>query len=108
MARECIRDRKARGLAAWLGFALFALALAACSAIDIPMEPAMPADMGPDPAISESSTQADAVMTCDAIANERAGIAQSLAGLGQSPDAAALRRRDAELARLAALKRCPS
>jgi hypothetical protein len=108
MVRGCIRQRKARGLAAGLGFALFALTLVACSAIDIPMEPAMPADMSPDPAISENSTQADAVMTCDAIANERAGIAQSLAELGQSPDAAVLRRRDAELARLAALKRCAS
>jgi hypothetical protein len=72
------------------------------------MEPAIPADMGPDPAISESSTQADAIMTCDAIANERAGIAQSRAGLGDPALAQALLRRDAALARLAALKRCPS
>jgi hypothetical protein len=108
MGRGSTRERKARGLAAGLGVALLALALAGCGGLDIPMEPAMPADMGPDPAISESSTQADAVMTCDGIANERAGIAQSLSELGQSPDAAALRRRDAELARLAALKRCSS
>lgn len=108
MVRGCSKERKARGLAAGLGVALFALALGGCGAIDIPMRPAMPADMSPDPTISENSTQADAIMTCDAIANERAGIAQSLAALGQSPDATALRRRDAELARLAALKRCPS
>jgi hypothetical protein len=72
------------------------------------MEPAIPAqDLGPDPAVSETSSQADAVMTCDTIATERRGIAASLANLGASPDAEILRKRDGELARLAALKSCP-
>jgi hypothetical protein len=84
------------------------LALAGCGAIDVPMRPVIPAaDSGqPDPAVSESSTQADAVMTCDTIATERGAIAQSLASLDGQPAAQALHQRDAELARLAALKRC--
>ena len=66
----------------------------------------VPADAGPDPAISESITQADAVMTCPAIADERAGIAASLASLDGSSAADILRRRDAVLAHLAAIKGC--
>lgn len=83
------------------------LALGACGAMKVPMEPALPAGSGPDPVISEDLTQADAVMTCEAIASEHAGIAASLDGMGDSAAATALRRRDAVLARLAALKRCP-
>ena len=84
------------------------LALSGCGGIDVPMRPAIPAaESGePDPTVSESITQADAVMTCDSIATERAGIAQSLAGLDDQAAAAHLRQRDATLARLAALKRC--
>jgi hypothetical protein len=84
------------------------LALSGCGGIDVPMRPAIPAaDSGePDPTVSESITQADAVMTCDSIATERAGIAQSLAGLDDQAAAARLRQRDATLAGLAALKRC--
>ena len=47
-------------------------------------------------------------MTCASIATERAGIADSLQRLGTSDAAAALRQRDAALARLAVLKRCAS
>jgi hypothetical protein len=84
------------------------LALAGCSSIKVPMEPDIPAaDAGLDPSVSENLTQADAVMSCDSIATERAGIAQSLAGLDGSPAAAQLRQRDATLANLAKLKRCP-
>jgi len=84
------------------------LALSGCGGIDIPMRPAIPAaESGePDPTVSESVTQADAVMTCDSIATERAGIAQSLAGLDDQAAATRLRQREATLARLAALKRC--
>jgi hypothetical protein len=84
------------------------LMLAGCGGIKIPMEPEIPAaDAGPDPAVSESITQADAVMTCESIATERAGIAESLARLDGSAAAQSLRRRDATLAGFAALKRCP-
>lgn len=84
------------------------LALAGCGGIKIPMEPDIPAaDAGPDPAVSETITQADSVMTCNSITTERAGIAQSLARLDGSAAAESLRRRDATLASLAALKRCP-
>lgn len=83
------------------------LTLSGCGGVDIPMRPAIPAGNGPDPAVSESSTQADAVMTCETIATERGAIAQSLASLDGQPAAQALHRRDAELARLSALKRCP-
>lgn len=107
MTRLCTERGKGRGHAAWLGAAV-ALALAGCGPIEVPMKAPIPADTGPDPTISESITQADAVMTCEAIASERAGIAASLAGLDDSAAAVALRRRDAVLAQLAALKRCPS
>jgi hypothetical protein len=84
------------------------LALSGCGGIDVPMRPVIPAaESGePDPTVSESVTQADAVMTCDSIATERAGIAQSLVGLDDQAAAARLRQRDGTLARLAALKRC--
>jgi hypothetical protein len=98
--------RKTGRLAAWLAGALL-LALAGCGGIDVPMEPAIPANPSdPGPAISESATEADAVMTCQSIARERAGIAASLADLDGSAAADALRRRDAVLARLAAIKQC--
>jgi hypothetical protein len=84
------------------------LVLAGCSSIKVPMEPDIPAaDAGPDPSVSENLTQADAVMSCDSIATERAGIKTSLADLDGSPAAAQLRQRDAELVSLAKLKRCP-
>jgi len=84
------------------------LALCGCGSIDVPMRPVIPAaESGePDPTVSETVTQADAVMTCDSIATERAGIAQSLTGLDDQEATARLRQRDATLARLAALKRC--
>ncbi|HWI26661.1 MAG TPA: hypothetical protein VN668_06795 [Stellaceae bacterium] len=96
------------GSAARLAAVLVVLLLCGCSSIVIPMEPAIPAaDSGPDPAVSENPAQADAVMTCDTIATERAGIAASLKEMGDSAAAAKLRRRDGELASVAALKRCP-
>lgn len=96
------------GTAAPLAAALLLLSLCGCSSIVVPMEPAIPAaESGPDPAVSENPTQADAVMTCDTIATERAGIAASLKDMGDSAAAAKLRRRDGELASVAALKRCP-
>jgi predicted small lipoprotein YifL len=103
------RSSQKRRLSAPRSLCLIAviLALAGCGGLKIPMEPDIPAvDQGADPAVSESITQADSVMTCQSIATERAGIAQSLAGLDGSAAAASLRRRDATLARLAQLKRC--
>jgi hypothetical protein len=101
------QERRGGGrINAWRAAAL-ALALAGCGPIVVPMEPPIPADAsGPDPAVAESLTQADAVMTCDTIATERAGIAASLQRLDGSAAAASLHRRDASLARLAALKGC--
>lgn len=93
------------GLAACVG--LCALALSGCGGGGLPMAAPVPigAD-GPDPAVAESPVEADAVMTCASIDTERAGIAQSLERLGVSSEAAELRKRDAALAQLAALKRC--
>lgn len=86
---------------------LGALALSGCGTVERPMASEPPAaDSGPDPSVSESPTEADAIMTCGTIATEHAGIAQSLERLGGSGAAAALRERDAALARLAAQKGC--
>jgi len=83
-----------------------ALALAACGKAEVPMAPPVPASEGPDPAVSESPIEAGSIMTCATIETERAGIAESLQRLGVSDAAAALRQRDAALARLAAQKQC--
>jgi hypothetical protein len=95
---ESMREARLARLASALTLA--ALVLAGCSGSRLPGPPA------PAPIISESPDAASTIMTCDTIATEHAGIAQSLQRLGPSTDADELRQRDAALARLAAQKGC--
>ena len=92
------------GRLAAAALAVAGLALVGCANVGGPLPAA--SSGSPDPAVSESQIEAGAVMTCDSIATERTAIAQSLQRIGTSDGAGDLRRRDGELARLAAQKHC--
>ena len=98
--------RRRRLAAPALAMALAGLALAGCSDAGFGGPVPAAAYGSPDPAVSETQSEAGAVMTCASIASERAAIAQSLQRMGASDGTGELRQRDGELARLAAQKRC--
>ncbi|HYM01308.1 MAG TPA: hypothetical protein VET85_00095 [Stellaceae bacterium] len=67
----------------------------------------------PPPPPIDPETQSSAILTCQQIAVERSGIAQSLQRLAAQPtppadEIARLNRIDGRLAQLAASKRCPA
>ena len=67
----------------------------------------------PPPPPVDPETQSNAILTCQQIAVERSGIAQSLQRLAAQPtppadEVARLNRIDGRLAQLAASKRCPA